>query len=104
MFKQMKLSGKLASVIGVMILGMIVFSGFGWWVMNRVKINGPLYQQLVNGKDLIADILPPPEYIIETYLVSLPAGWQREVWDIRNPALLVANQYILKLTDFLAGS
>jgi hypothetical protein len=37
-------------------------------VLDRVKINGPLYQQIVSGKDLIADILPPPEYIIETYL------------------------------------
>ncbi|MDD4911053.1 MAG: methyl-accepting chemotaxis protein [Sideroxydans sp.] len=30
-----------------------------------------MYQQIVQGKDLVADVLPPPEYIIESYLVSL---------------------------------
>jgi methyl-accepting chemotaxis protein len=36
-----------------------------------LRINGNLYKNIVQGKDLIADILPPPEYIIETYLVCL---------------------------------
>ncbi len=32
-------------------------------------INGPLYKKVVQLKDLIADILPPPAYIIESHLV-----------------------------------
>ena len=41
----------------------------GWWLaLEKLKINGP-YQQIVTVKDLVADILPPPEYIIEPYLV-----------------------------------
>lgn len=39
--------------------------------LNKVKVNGPLYDSIVQGKDLIADILPPPEYILESYLVAL---------------------------------
>ena len=31
-------------------------------------MNGPLYSRIVDVKDLVADILPPPEYVIETYL------------------------------------
>ena len=27
-------------------------------------------RQVVEGKDLVADILPPPEYIIESYLTA----------------------------------
>jgi methyl-accepting chemotaxis protein len=38
--------------------------------MNKVKINGPLYHDLVQGKDVTADILPPPVYVIETYLTT----------------------------------
>ncbi len=34
-------------------------------------INGPYYAQLVQMKDLVADVLPPPAYIIETYLTVL---------------------------------
>ncbi len=40
---------------------------------DRVKINGPLYQEIIQGKDLVADILPPPEYALEPYLVVLQA-------------------------------
>ena len=35
-----------------------------------VKVSGPYYQSIVLGKDLVADILPPPEYLIEPYLVA----------------------------------
>ena len=47
---------------------------YGAWsfkTLGDLKVNGPLYQRIVQSKDLIADVLPPPEYIIESYLVSL---------------------------------
>ena len=39
--------------------------------LSVAKVDGPFYDRIVQGKDLIADILPPPEYIIESYLVTL---------------------------------
>ncbi|GEM_PF-5573371 len=30
-----------------------------------------MYNEIVLGKDIVADILPPPEYIVETYLTAL---------------------------------
>ncbi len=39
--------------------------------MGEVQVGGPIYQRLVQGKDLIADILPPPEYLVESYLLVL---------------------------------
>jgi signal transduction histidine kinase len=36
--------------------------------LNELKIGGPVHAQINNYKDLIADILPPPEYIVEAYL------------------------------------
>ena len=36
--------------------------------LNELRINGGLYNQIVMSKDLIADVLPPPGYIIESYL------------------------------------
>lgn len=36
-----------------------------------LDINGSYYQKIVYMKDLIADILPPPAYIIESYLTVL---------------------------------
>lgn len=40
-------------------------------VAGDLDIGGVYYQKLVNMKDVIADILPPPAYIIESYLVTL---------------------------------
>jgi methyl-accepting chemotaxis protein len=46
---------------------------------ERIKINGPVYKEIISGKDLIADILPPPEYIIESYLVVLQALAEKDI-------------------------
>ena len=40
----------------------------GMYAIGRLKVGGPLYDRIILGKDLVADILPPPEYIIESYL------------------------------------
>jgi len=53
--------------------GVLVASLFGMIYASRtaldaLRIGSPLYGQVILGKDLIADILPPPEYIIESYL------------------------------------
>ncbi len=39
--------------------------------IKQIKVGGTTYKQIINGKDLIADILPPPAYIIESYLIVL---------------------------------
>ncbi len=38
--------------------------------VNKVKIGSELHDQIIEGKDLIADILPPPAFIIESYQVA----------------------------------
>lgn len=62
---------KLGILVSVFTLGIIVFVPVAITTINTVKVNGPLYSKIVQGKDLIADILPPPEYLLETYLVTL---------------------------------
>jgi methyl-accepting chemotaxis protein len=49
---------------------MIAFAVFANATLRLTMVTGPLYGTIVQGKDLIADILPPPEYIIESYLIS----------------------------------
>lgn len=36
--------------------------------LQRLKIGSPAYHKIIAGKDLVADILPPPAYVIEAYL------------------------------------
>ena len=35
--------------------------------LNELKVGGPVFSQIVDGKDLVADILPPPLYLVEAY-------------------------------------
>ena len=61
---------KMFALIGLAVFG---FAGYGWLsytAVNTVKVNGPLYATIVQNKDLVADVLPPPEYILESYLVA----------------------------------
>ena len=53
------------------LLGLSLFGYMSHRTLDDVKVNGPVYSRIVQNKDVIADILPPPEYIIEAYLVVL---------------------------------
>jgi methyl-accepting chemotaxis protein len=58
----------------ILIFGLVTAAGLGAVIATSVyglaqlKVGGPLYNQIKLGNDLIADILPPPEYVIEAYL------------------------------------
>ena len=68
------------------------FVGFGLWytsTLNIAKVHGPYYNRIVQGKDLIADILPPPNYIIESYLMALHMA--NEVEEGADAAAIQAN-------------
>jgi len=70
-FKNVRLSHRFAIMIILFVVGFLIFGGWAFKTLYDLKVNGPLYQRIVQGKDLIADILPPPEYILESYLVTL---------------------------------
>ena len=38
---------------------------------REIMIGGPLYHKIIQIKDIISDVLPPPMYIIETYLTAM---------------------------------
>ena len=67
----LKLSHKFAVLVVASLIGFVIATFSSFWALSELKVNGPLYQRIVQGKDLIADILPPPEYILESYLVVL---------------------------------
>jgi methyl-accepting chemotaxis protein len=62
---------RLALLVAIFVVGFIAFGVFSYNTLRIVRVNGPLYAGIVQGKDLIADILPPPEYVIESYLLVL---------------------------------
>lgn len=69
-FSRFSLFAKLAC-FGAGFAGILVLFGlFSAHTRSQVEVNGPIYAKIVMGKDLVADILPPPEYILESYLTA----------------------------------
>jgi methyl-accepting chemotaxis protein WspA len=70
-FASLRLSTKLTLLVAIFLGGLLAFTAVAWRTLERVKVNGPLYHDIVQAKDVIADVLPPPKYIIESYLIVL---------------------------------
>jgi methyl-accepting chemotaxis protein len=69
MLAGLRLGQRFALMIGMLAIGFAVFGGVTYFILERLRVNGPIYQDVVRGKDLVADILPPPAYIIEANLI-----------------------------------
>ncbi|MFA5984613.1 MAG: methyl-accepting chemotaxis protein [Methylococcaceae bacterium] len=71
MLTQLSLKARLTIIVATLMAGFTLFGAGAFYALKTLNINGPVYQQISQSKDLVADILPPPEYIIEPYLVVL---------------------------------
>ncbi len=56
----------LASFFFILMVGIVAFIA-----LQKVKIGSNTYDEIILSKDLTADILPPPEYVIESYLMGM---------------------------------
>lgn len=55
---------------GGLIAGVLVMAVVAGLTVNTIRIGGNSYDRIEGGKDLIADILPPPLYVVEAYLAA----------------------------------
>ncbi len=69
--RQLRLSARLIVLIAIFAAGFVLSGALALRTLSELKVNGPVYERIVQGKDVIADVLPPPQYIIESYLVTL---------------------------------
>ncbi len=72
------IKARLTTTCVVILAGIIAILAVAMISTERIKINGPVYHDIIRGKDLIADILPPPAYIIESYFLVLQAMVERD--------------------------
>jgi len=49
-------------------IGLAAIVGVSEFASRQLRVGGPLYDQIKLGNDLVADILPPPVYVLESYL------------------------------------
>ena len=70
---KLRLSGAMNLFGAMLALGLIALVSVAGFTLHQVSVGGPLYTSIVSGKDLTADILPPPLYVIEAYLLASTA-------------------------------
>ncbi|QTN27334.1 response regulator [Rhodoferax sp. AJA081-3] len=69
--RRLRIGPRLGLLVLVFSVGL---GGYGIWsfaTLNEVKVGGPVYQRINQSQELVADVLPPPVHIIESYLVCL---------------------------------
>ncbi len=66
--RDLRLIWKLGLLLVLYVVGFVVFGAYSFNLLNEVRIGGPLYNRINQGQALIADILPPPVYIVEPLL------------------------------------
>ena len=69
-------------ILATLSLAAVIFASN--YALSQLKVGGPVYTKIMLGNDLIADILPPPEYVIEAYLEATLA--------LQDPASLAARR------------
>ena len=74
------------------------------YALNQLKVGGPLYTQIKLGNDLVADILPPPLYVVEAYLEATLALRDPSHAAVHKERLAQLHKDYNERRDFWAGS
>ena len=62
------ISSAIAAFGLVLVVGFAAVLSTSVYALHQLKIGGALYSEIKLGNDLVADILPPPAYVLEAYL------------------------------------
>src|SRR3990167_6710789 len=91
--KTISIKNRLLFLAGLSVTGFFIFGFLSYSTLNQFKVNGPLYKRIMQRKFHIGDDLPPSEYIIDTYLISLHL---RDKTNPQSIAFLIENAKRLK--------
>jgi signal transduction histidine kinase/CheY-like chemotaxis protein/HPt (histidine-containing phosphotransfer) domain-containing protein len=84
---RLKISGAVNLFGFLVAIGFAALIGIGLIAFNELKVGGPVYHRIILAKDLVADILPPPEFVVEAYLEDTLA--------LNEPSSIVAHRHRL---------
>ena len=69
--RRLSVRWKLALMMALSIISLAGLGIFFLVAINEVKVSGPIYTAIAREMDLRSDILPPPEFIVETHLTVM---------------------------------
>ncbi len=68
MLKRLPIRTKLLALVSIPLAVLIIAGLLGIRTLQQARVGGPRYDEIVLSKDLVADVLPPPEFLVESYL------------------------------------
>ena len=92
LLKDLSITGRLYLLIGIFTAGYLGFGALAYTTLSDLKVNGPLYGEIVQSKDLLADILPPPLYVRSTLLTVYQMAEERDPASLKRLILQFAEQ------------
>jgi signal transduction histidine kinase/DNA-binding response OmpR family regulator/HPt (histidine-containing phosphotransfer) domain-containing protein len=69
--RRFKFGPRLALLLAAFTVGFLAYGAWTFYTMQKVSVGGPLYQRIEQSQQLVSDVLPPPEFIIESYLTCV---------------------------------
>jgi hypothetical protein len=69
--KTLTVAARFQRLIGVFLVLIVVTNALSLHTLYRLRVNGPVSSSLKQQKDLLADIMPPPLFLIEAYATVL---------------------------------
>ncbi len=66
--RNLGMSAKVLLLACVCSFGLLLYGFVSYWVVNTSKIGSKQFDDIIESEHLMADVLPPPGYILETYL------------------------------------
>jgi len=79
---RLTVAGRLSLLVLVFLVGFAAIGTLSLATLRRIEVNGPIYREIIRNKDVVADVLPPPLYVIESYLLVLQALEAKERADL----------------------
>ena len=73
MLGRLRIRTKLAVLLAVPLLALVATGVLGWTTLQDTKVLGPRYDGIKTSQNLIADVMPPPDNVVESYLVAYQA-------------------------------
>lgn len=70
MLRNMRVARKLPLLVGIIAAAFVAYACAALLVLQHVKIGGAPYRAISLDKELLADVLPPPAYLVEADLVA----------------------------------
>ncbi len=70
-FRDWSVKSKLLLLTCFAVLGLAASGIIGYTSIETVKVDGPVYKEVVAQKDLVADVLSPPLFLVQPYFLAL---------------------------------